>query len=208
MRAQGLAGAVRGRRWIKTMSNNDIARPLGRVQRQFVATRPNALWVADLTYVATWRGFVYLAFVIDVYARRIGGWRVTNSLRSDLALDALEQALVDRLSSTTSGLVHQATAGPTYVSLCHSTRLAEAGVKPSVRSVGDSCNNALAESIIGLFRTEVIWHQGPWPNLEAVEIATLTWVDWFNHRRGGPMMEKGLQRRLTLRRNVRHTAKR
>ena len=139
--------------------------------------------MSDLTYVATWRGFVYVAFVIDAYARRIVGWRVSNSLRSDLALDALEQALYDRALSEDDGLVHHSDRGVQYVSIRYTERLAQAGIEPSVGSVGDSYDNALAETIIGLYKTEVIRKRGPWRHLEAVEFATLEWVDWFNHRR-------------------------
>ena len=145
------------------------------------ATRPNQLWVADLTYVATWRGFVYVAFVIDVFARRIVGWRVSSSLRTDLALDALEQALYAR--PTNDDLVHHSDRGSQYLSIRYTERLAEAGLESSVGSRGDSYDNALAESVIGLYKTEVIRQRGPWQDLETVEFATLDWVDWFNHRR-------------------------
>ena len=156
-------------------------RPLDRVNRQFQASRPNQLWVADFTYVATWAGFVYVAFVIDVFARRIIGWRVARSMHTDLVLDALEQALWAR--SGAKGVVHHSDRGSQYLSIRYSERLAEAGCEPSVGSVGDSYDNALAETIIGLYKTEVIHHRGPWRHLEAVEYATLEWVDWFNHRR-------------------------
>ena len=146
-----------------------------------MATRPNALWVADLTFVATWRGFVYVAFVIDVFARCIVGWRVSSSLRTDLALDALEQALYARPAP--DGLVHHSDRGGQYLSIRYTDRLAESGIEPSVGSVGDSYDNALAESVIGLYKTEVIRRRGPWRHLEAVEFATLEWVDWFNNRR-------------------------
>jgi putative transposase len=151
------------------------------VDRDFTATRPNQLWVADLTYVATWRGFVYVAFVIDVFSRQIVGWRASTSLRTGLALDALEQAIYDR--EITDELVHHSDRGSQYVSIRYTERLAEAGIEPSVGSVGDSYDNALAESVIGLFKTEVIRRCGPWRHLEAVEFATLEWVDWFNNRR-------------------------
>jgi transposase InsO family protein len=153
------------------------------VNRSFGVSRPNALWVADLTYVATWRGFVYVAFVIDAFARRIVGWRVSSSLRSDLALDALEQSLYDRRIDDASALIHHSDRGVQYVSIRYTERLAEAGIEPSVGSIGDSYDNALAETIIGLYKTEVIRHQGPWRHIEAVEFATLEWVDWFNNRR-------------------------
>ena len=146
-----------------------------------MATHPNQLWVADITYVATWRGVVYTAFVIDVFARRIVGWRVWNSLRTDLVLDALEQALYER--SGTEGLVHHSDRGSQYLSIRYAERLAEAEINPSVGSVGDSYDNALADTIIGLYKTEVIRKRAPWRNLDEVEYATLEWVDWFNNRR-------------------------
>jgi putative transposase len=184
MRKMGLKGVVRGERWVKTTESSDAeSLPGDRVRRQFIAHRPNALWVADLTYVATWQGFVYVAFVIDVYARRIVGWRVTDTLRTDLALDALEQALHARLPGPADGLVHHSDHGVQYMSIRYGARLLEAGISPSTGTVGDSYDNALAESVNGLFKTEVIRRQGPWRTLEAVEYATLTWVDWFNHRR-------------------------
>jgi transposase InsO family protein len=143
----------------------------------------NQLWVADLTYVATWRGFVYVAFVIDVFARRMVGWRVSTSLRSDLALDALEQALYERRRAVMGPLVHHSDRGTQYLSIRYTDRLAEAGIEPSVGSTGDSYDNALAESVIGLFKTEEIYRRGPWKGLEDVEFATLEWVAWYNHRR-------------------------
>ncbi len=182
MREQGLRGAVRGRAFtITTRSDETAARPPDIVDRQFTASRPNELWVADLTYVATWAGFVYVAFVIDVFSRAIVGWRVSNSLRTDLALDALEQALHARPHD--AELVHHSDAGVQYVSIRYTERLAAAGLERSVGSVGDSYDNALAETIIGLFKTEVIRRRGPWRNVDAVEYATLEWVDWFNNRR-------------------------
>ena len=184
MREMGLRGTVRGRAWkITTHSDPAGTRPTDLVDRQFVATRPNQLWVADFTYVATWRGFVYVAFVIDVFARRIVGWRVSSSLRTDFVLDALEQAIYDRRDAGIADLVHHSDRGTQYLSMRYTERLAEAGIAPSVGSRGDSYDNALAESIIGLFKTEVIQLRGPWRGLEAVEFATLRWVDWFNHRR-------------------------
>jgi len=182
MRQMGLRGVVRGHRY-KTTTVVDEAdqRPADLVQRNFLAERPNELWVADLTYVATWVGFVYVAFVTDVFSRKIVGWRVSNSLRSDLALDALEQALHAR--PDINQLVHHSDRGVQYLSIRYTERLAEAGVEPSVGSVGDSYDNALAETIIGLYKTEVIRPNGPWRNIEAVEFATLEWVDWFNNRR-------------------------
>ena len=158
-------------------------RPPDLVTRQFAAVRPNELWVADLTYVATWRGFAYVAFVIDVFARRIVGWRVSNSLRSDLALDALEQALYDRQRDDAGRLIHHSDRGEQYLSIRYTERLAEAGIERSVGSTGDSYDNALAESVIGLFKTEVIHRRGPWKGIDEVEFATLEWVAWYNTRR-------------------------
>ena len=157
-------------------------RPDDRVNREFKVSRPNALWVSDLTYVATWRGFAYTAFVIDAYARRIVGWRVSHSLHTDLALDALEQALHERRAPR-EGLVHHSDRGVQYLSLRYTERLVQMGIAPSVGSVGDSYDNALAESIIGLYKTELIARRGPWRHCEAVELATLHWVHWYNHRR-------------------------
>jgi putative transposase len=181
MRSLGLRGVVRGRKCRTTIPDDRAERPLDHVNRQFVATRPNELWVADFTYVATWSGFVYVAFVIDVFARRIIGWRVSRSMSAELVLDALEQAIWAR--SGIKGVVHHSDRGSQYLSIRYSERLAEAGAQPSMGSVGDSYDNALAETIIGLFKAEVIHHRGPWRHLEAVEYATLEWVDWFNHRR-------------------------
>jgi transposase InsO family protein len=182
MRQMGLRGAIRGRKYKRTTIGDEAApRPADLVQRDFRADRPNRLWVADLTYVATWAGFIYVAFITDVFSRKIVGWRVSNSLRSDLALDALEQALHAR--SGIDQLVHHSDRGVQYLSIRYTERLAEAGIEPSVGSVGDSYDNALAETIIGLYKTEVIRRNGPWRNIEEVEFATLEWVDWFNHRR-------------------------
>jgi putative transposase len=181
MRAMGLRGAVRGRTFKTTIPDAAAMRPPDLVDRDFSASRPNELWVADLTYVATWRGFVYVAFVIDVFARRIVGWRASSALRTDLALDALEQAIWSR--SATEGLVHHSDRGGQYLSIRYTERLAEAGMEPSVGSVGDSYDNALAESVIGLFKTEVIRRKGPWRGLEDVEFATLDWVSWYNTHR-------------------------
>ena len=184
MRDLGLRGTVRGRAWkVTTQSDPAAARPADLVERQFVATRPNQLWVSDFTYVATWRGFVYVAFVIDVFARRIVGWRVSASLRTDFVLDALEQAIYERRDAGVADLVHHSDRGTQYLSMRYTERLAEAGIAPSVGSRGDSYDNALAESIIGLFKAEVIQLKGPWRHLEAVEFATLRWVDFFNNRR-------------------------
>jgi len=181
MRSRGLQGAVRGRKCRTTIPDDRAERPLDRVNRQFQASRPNQLWVADFTYVATWAGFVYVAFVVDVFARRIIGWRVARSMHAELVLDALEQALWSR--SGIKGVVHHSDRGSQYLSIRYSERLAEAGAQPSVGSVGDSYDNALAETIIGLYKTEVIHRRGPWRHLDAVEFATLEWVHWFNHHR-------------------------
>ena len=187
MKRLGLRGAVRDRAF-KTTTVPDLAapRPADLVKRRFSATRPNQLWVADFTYVATWQGFVYVAFVIDVFARMIVGWRVSASLKADLVLDALEQALHAR--GDADGLVHHSDRGTQYLSIRYSERLAECGIQASVGSTGDSYDcagrdNALAETINGLYKTEVIGPCGPWRSLEAVEFATLEWVDWFNNRR-------------------------
>jgi transposase InsO family protein len=182
MRRIGLAGAVRGTGYRQTTSSDrSLPRPADLVDRQFEAPSPNRLWVADITYVATWSGFVYVAFVIDTFSRFIVGWRVSPSLRTDLALDALEQAIWARRLD--GPLVHHSDAGVQYLSIRYTERLAQAGIEPSVGSVGDSYDNALAESVIGLFKTEVIHRRGPWSGLDRVEFATLEWVDWFNHRR-------------------------
>jgi len=181
MRQLGIEGAVRGRKPRTTIPDDMAARPVDLVQRDFTATRPNQLWVADLTYVATRAGFVYAAFVLDAFSRRIVGWCVSRSLRSDLALDALEQALYARPGA--DGLVHHSDRGVQYLSIRYTERLAEAGIEPSVGSVGDAYDNALAETIIGLYKTEVIEQLGPWHSMTYVEIETLGWVDWFNNRR-------------------------
>ena len=184
MRDLGLRGVVRGRAWTTTTQADPTTdRPSDLVQRRFVAARPNQLWVSDFTYVATWAGFVYVAFVIDVFARRIVGWRVSASLRTDFVLDALEQAIYARCDDTVDDLVHHSDRGSQYLALRYTERLADAGIELSVGSRGDAYDNALAESVIGLFKAEVIRRKGPWRTLEAVEFATLTWVDWFNHRR-------------------------
>ena len=183
MRELGIGGVVRGRRCRTTVPAEVGAHPQDLVQRDFTAQRPNQLWVSDLTYVATWCGFVYVAFVIDTFSRRIVGWRVSNSLKSDLALDALEQASWEREEAAPGNLVHHSDRGVQYLSIRYAQRLAEAGIEPSVGSKGDSYDNALAETVIGLFKTEVIRKRGPWRGLEDVEFATLEWVWWFNHRR-------------------------
>jgi transposase InsO family protein len=184
MRAMGLQGVVRGRAWMTTTEAADAAAQVpDLVDRVFTATQPNQLWVSDFTYVATWRGFVFVAFVIDVFSRRIVGWRASASMRTDLALDALEQAIYDRCDDDTGDLVHHSDRGSQYLSIRYTERLADAGIECSVGSRGDAFDNALAETVIGLFKTEVIRRRGPWRSLEAVEFATLEWVDWFNHRR-------------------------
>lgn len=181
MRDLGLRGAVNGKTIKTTFPDTSASRPPDLVDRNFTASRPNELWVADFTYVATWRGWVYVAFVIDVFSRMIVGWRAANSPRTDLVLDALEQALFSR--SETDGVVHHSDRGSQYLSIRYTERLAEAGMERSVGSIGDSYDNALAEAVIGLFKKEVIRRKGPWRNLEHVEFATLTWVSWFNSHR-------------------------
>jgi transposase InsO family protein len=183
MKELGLAGAVRGKPVKTTISNPATPCPADRVNRQFHALRPNALWLSDFTYIATWAGFVYVAFVIDAFARRIVGWRVSRSMQAGFVLDALEQALHARRPTQSNGLIHHSDRGSQYVSIKYTERLADAGIEPSVGSVGDSYDNALAETVIGLFKTEVIHRRGPWRSLEDVEFATLEWVDWFNNRR-------------------------
>ncbi len=183
MRVMGMQGVVRGKKVRTTMSNPAAACPLDRVNREFRAPRPNALWVSDFTYVATWSGFVYVAFVIDAFARRIVGWRVSRTAHASFVLDALEQALHQRRPVRDDGLVHHSDRGSQHLALRYTDRLAEAGVQPSVGSVGDAYDNALAETINGLFKAEVIHRRGPWRSFEAVEFATLEWVDWFNNRR-------------------------
>lgn len=183
MRRQGLAGAVRGKPIKTTLRDKTAPCPLDHVNRQFHAPRPNMLWLSDFTYVSTWTGFVYVAFVIDAFARRIVGWRVSRTAHASFVLDALEQALHARRPMHGGGLVHHSDRGSQYVSIKYTERLAEAGIEPSVGTVGDSYDNALAETINGLYKTEVIHRRGPWRSFEAVEFATLEWVDWFNTRR-------------------------
>ena len=183
MRGMGLQGVIRGKPVRTTISDKAAPCPLDHVNRQFHAPRPNALWVSDFTYVSTWTGFVYVAFVIDVYARRIVGWRTSRTAHASFVLDALEQALHDRQPAHRGGLVHHSDRGSQYLSIKYTERLAEAGIEPSVGSVGDSYDNALAETINGLYKAEVIHRRGPWRTMEAVEFATLEWVDWFNNRR-------------------------
>lgn len=183
MRAQGLQGVRRGKRLRTTIADDAASRPLDRVNRQFRADRPNQLWVSDFTYVSTWQGWLYVAFVIDVYARRIVGWRVSKSMTTDFVLDALEQALYARQPGNDGSLTHHSDRGSQYVSIRYSERLAEAGIEPSVGSRGDSYDNALAETINGLYKAELIHRRAPWKTRESVELATLEWVAWFNHKR-------------------------
>ena len=182
MRAQGLQGVRRGKRPRTTFAEDAVSRPLDRVNRQFQASRPNQLWVSDFTYVSTWQGWLYVAFVIDVFARRIAGWRVSTSMKTDFVLDALEQALYARQPHCTGGLIHHSDRGSQYVSIRYTERLAEAGIEPSMGSKGDSYDNALAETINGLYKAELIYRQS-WKSREAVEMATLKWVHWYNHQR-------------------------
>jgi putative transposase len=182
MKQLGLEGVRRGKVIKTTVSDKATPCPLDRVNRQFKADRPNQLWVSDFTYVSTWQGWLYVAFVIDVFARRIVGWRVSSSMRTDFVLDALEQALYDRKPEL-GGLIHHSDRGSQYVSIRYTERLAEAGIEPSVGSRGDSYDNALAETINGLYKTELIHKRAPWKSRESVELATLEWVSWFNHHR-------------------------
>ena len=183
MRRRNLEGARSGKVVVPTGPDTSVPCPLDRVKRQFKAERPNQLWVSDFTYVSTWQGWQYVAFVIDVFARRIVGWRLSSSMRTDFVLDALEQALYDRQPGRNDALIHHSDRGSQYVSIRYSERLAEAGIEPSVGSKGDSYDNALAETINGLYKTELIHRRGPWKTKESVELATLQWVSWFNHHR-------------------------
>jgi putative transposase len=183
MRRQGLQGVRRGKVLRTTIPDKAALCPLDKVNRQFRAERPNQLWVSDFTYVSTWQGWLYVAFVIDVFARRIVGWRVSSHMRTDFVLDALEQALYDRQPERNESLVHHSDRGSQYVSICYTERLAEAGIEPSVGSKGDSYDNALAETINGLYKAELIHKRAPWKTKAAVELATLEWVAWFNHHR-------------------------
>lgn len=175
-----LQGVRRGRQCWTTIADDLLARPTDKVNRQFAATQPNQLWVADITFVATWTGFVYAAFITDVFARCIVGWRVSRSLHTNMVLDALEQVLWARREI--KGLIHHSDRGSQYLSIRYTERLAKANIEASVGSVGDSYDNALAETINGLYKTEVIRHRGPWRTIDEVEFATLEWVDWFNNR--------------------------
>jgi transposase InsO family protein len=183
MRQLGLAGVRRGKTLRTTVPNASAPCPLDRVNRHFHAQRPNELWVSDFTYVSTWQGWLFVAFVIDVYARRIVGWRVSHSMHTEFVLDALEQALYERQPPPSDPLIHHSDRGSQYVSIRYTERLAEAGIEPSVGSRGDSYDNALAETINGLYKAELIHRRGPWKTREAVELATLEWVHWFNHSR-------------------------
>ena len=183
MRRRVLQGVRRGKVVRTTVGDSKAACPLDRVNRQFRADRPNQLWVSDFTYVSTWQGWLYVAFVIDVFARRIVGWRVSSSMRTDFVLDALEQALYARQPERDNSLIHNSDRGSQYVSIRYNERLAEAGVEPSVGSKGDSYDNALAETINGLYKAELIHRRAPWKTKETVELATLEWVAWFNNHR-------------------------
>ena len=183
MKCLGLQGVRRGKVVRTTIGDATAASPLDRVNRQFKADRPNQLWVSDFTYVSTWQGWLYVAFVIDVFARRIVGWRVSSSMCTDFVLDALEQALYARQPERVDALIHHSDRGSQYVFIRYSERLAEAGIEPSVGSKGDSYDNALAKTINGLYKTELIHRRGPWKTKESVEPATLEWVSWFNHHR-------------------------
>jgi putative transposase len=183
MRRLGLRGVMRGKVVRTTISDTKAPCPLDRVNRVFKAQRPNQLWVSDFTYVSIWQGWLYVAFVIDVFARRIVGWRVSTSMHTDFVLDALEQALYARQPQRDEALTHHSDRGSQYVSIRYTERLAEAGIEPSVGSKGDSYDNALAETINGLYKAELIHRRGPWKTREAVELATLEWVSWFNHHR-------------------------
>ncbi len=183
MKGLGLKGVIRGKPVHTTVSDKAAPCPLDHVNRQFGAAAPNRLWVSDFTYVASWQGFIYVAFVIDTFARRIVGWRASRTAHASFVLDALEQAIHDRRPAHKGGLVHHSDRGSQYLSIKYTERLAEAGIEPSVGSVGDSYDNALAETINGLYKAEVIHRRGPWRSFEAVEFATLEWIDWFNHRR-------------------------
>jgi putative transposase len=183
MRLKGLQGARRGKAVRTTVPDKSMPCPLDRVNRQFVADRPNQLWVSDFTYVSTWQGWLYVAFVIDVFARRIVGWRVSRSMTTDFVLDALEQALYARQPGEAESLIHHSDRGSQYLSIRYTERLAEAGIDSSVGSKGDSYDNALAETINGLYKAELIHRLGPWKSMESVELATLTWVSWFNQQR-------------------------
>lgn len=185
MRAEGLQGVRRGRKVRTTIADGAAARPADLVDRQFTAERPNQLWIVDFTYVSTWSGFVYVAFAIDVFSRMIVGWRADKSMTTDLPLDALDMALWHRgrRGQSVKGVIHHSDAGSQYTSIAYTDRLAEAGALASIGSIGDSYDNAMAESIIGVFKTELVRWEGPWHGLDDLELAVLGWVDWFNHTR-------------------------
>jgi len=183
MRRAGLTGRIRGKGRKTTIPDLTVPRPHDLVDRNFHVAAPNVLWVADITYVATWRGFGYVAFVIDAFSRRILGWRVTASPRAELALDALEMAVWTRRGEQLEGLVHHSDRGSQYLSIRYTERLSEAGAMTSVGSRGDSYDNAMAESIIGLYKNELIYPRGPWRSVDDVELATLAWVHWWNTQR-------------------------
>ena len=182
MRKPGLQGVVRGRKVRTTFPDPAAPNPQDRVKRQFKAERPNQLWVADFTFVSTWQGFAYVAFIVDVYSRFIVGWRVSRHMRTDFILDALEQAIYARKPQRHQ-LIHHSDRGSQYLSIRYSERLGEAGIEPSVGSTGDSYDNAMAETINGLYKTELIHKKGPWPSIDALELEALNWVTWFNHQR-------------------------
>lgn len=183
MRRLGIEGIRRGKRVRTTVPDNAAAHPMDLVKRQFEVDRPNRLWVADFTYVSTWQGWFYVAFVIDAYSKRIVGWRASSSMTTDFVLDALEQAVYDRRPSESDQLVHHSDRGSQYVSIRYTERLGEAGINPSVGNTGSAYDNALAETINGLYKTELIHRRAPWKTKASVELATLEWVSWFNHQR-------------------------
>ncbi|SCX16520.1 Transposase InsO and inactivated derivatives [Nitrosomonas eutropha] len=183
MRDLEIKGVHRGKRLRTTMPDQSRPCPQDLVLRQFAASRPDQLWVADFTYVSTWQGWIYVAFIIDAYAKRIVGWRANSQMTTDLVMDALEQALHDRQPDKSSGLIHHSDRGSQYVSIKYTERLGERGIRPSVGSTGDAYDNALAETINGLYKAELIHRRAPWKSRAAVELATLEWVFWFNHQR-------------------------
>lgn len=183
MKAMGMQGVVRGKKVVTTNPDASQPCPDDKVNREFAASMPNQLWVSDFTYVSSWQGMVYVAFVIDVFARKIVGWRVSTSMTTGFVLDALNQAICQRRPTEADALIHHSDRGSQYLSIRYTERLADAGIDPSVGSVGDSYDNALAESIIGLFKTEVINFLGPWKSVGQVEWETLRWVNWYNTER-------------------------
>jgi len=183
MKTMGLQGAVRGRKVVTTTPDPSQACPDDKVKRQFAAAAPNRLWISDFTYVSSWTGMVYVAFVIDVFARRIVGWKVSTSMTTAFVLDALNQAICQRCPQKADRLIHHSDRGSQYLAIKYTERLADAGIDGSVGSVGCSYDNAMAESIIGLFKTEVIKRLGPWKSANHIEWETLKWVDWYNNAR-------------------------